>query len=191
MPSYKRQSNCDKFSKLITNCTKEGDPQKFPIDPEMKILGWSCPEKSRDPGILQKSYPKNPGIEILENAGACSPQVWDRLNLLLPCMPNQGCSQFLLSPFLPNFASGQLGLQNPESKNGFPGRGDLLHLPLGVPKVRPECALSCIDHVVVICSHSDGCDNMTLWLSDNSKSCLPASGTLVAHQYVKSSWWIW
>ena len=39
----------------------------------MKLLGESRPEKSWDPGILQKSRPENPGIKILENAGACLP----------------------------------------------------------------------------------------------------------------------
>ena len=40
----------------------------------MKILVKSRPEKSRDPGILQKSRPENPGIEIPENAGAWAGQ---------------------------------------------------------------------------------------------------------------------
>ena len=48
------------------------NPEKIPKDPGMKILGKSRPKKSRDPGILQKSCPENPGIKIPENAGACS-----------------------------------------------------------------------------------------------------------------------
>ena len=52
----------------------------------MKILGQSRPGKSRDPGILQKSRPENPGIKIPENAGACCwPVGW----VPLQCRPGK------------------------------------------------------------------------------------------------------
>ena len=62
---YKNQNNCDKLSKLITNCGKEANPEKSPKSSKrsrdeniMLILS----RKSRNPGILQKFRPENPGI---------------------------------------------------------------------------------------------------------------------------------
>ena len=45
--------------------------RKIFLNPGIKNIGKSRPEKSRDPGILEKSRPENPGIKIPENAGAC------------------------------------------------------------------------------------------------------------------------
>ena len=48
------------------------NPERFPWNPGIKNIGKSRPEKSRDPGIWQNPVPKNPGIEILDPARACS-----------------------------------------------------------------------------------------------------------------------
>ena len=44
------------------------------LNPGIKNIGKSRPEKSRDPGIWQNPVPKNPGIEILDPVRA-----WCRL----------------------------------------------------------------------------------------------------------------
>ena len=48
---YKNQSNCEKFSKLMTNCSKEANPEK-----SRKI-----PKKSRDKNIRLIPSRKIPG----------------------------------------------------------------------------------------------------------------------------------
>ena len=70
---YKNQSHCEKFSKLITNGSKEANPEKsrkiskrsrdenIRLIPSLKIPG------SRD---FAKSRPVPSRIEIPENAGA-------------------------------------------------------------------------------------------------------------------------
>ena len=45
--------------------------QVFWQDPGIKILGWSPPEISRDPKILQNPVPEIPGLKILDPVGAC------------------------------------------------------------------------------------------------------------------------
>ena len=50
--------------------------REFPLpfiirgNPGIEILGYSRPEKSRDPGILQNPVPEIPGLKILDPAGA-------------------------------------------------------------------------------------------------------------------------
>ena len=44
----------------------------FFLNPGIKNIGQSRPEKSRDPGIWQNPVPKNPGIEILDPVRAWS-----------------------------------------------------------------------------------------------------------------------
>ena len=52
-------------------------PEKFPLNPGIKNIGKSRPEKSRDPGIWQNPVPKNPGIVILDPVRACSSHTGD------------------------------------------------------------------------------------------------------------------
>ena len=51
------------------------NPEFFFLNPGIKNIGKSRPEKSRDPGIWQNPVPKNPGIEILDPVRACSGQL--------------------------------------------------------------------------------------------------------------------
>ena len=49
----------------------EANTRFFWQDPGIKILGWSHPEISRDPKILQNPVPEILGLEILDPVGAC------------------------------------------------------------------------------------------------------------------------
>ena len=46
------------------------NPELIPLNPGIKNIGKSRPEKSRDPRILQYPVPKIPGLKILDPAGA-------------------------------------------------------------------------------------------------------------------------
>ena len=64
-----------KLSYLTSKWSKNENPEKsrnFFLNPGIKNIGKSRPEKSRDPGIWQNPVPKNPGIEILDPVRACS-----------------------------------------------------------------------------------------------------------------------
>ena len=69
-----------KWSYLTSKWSKNENPEKsrnFFLNPGIKNIGKSRPEKSRDPGIWQNPVPKNPGIEILDPARAwCWPYFW-------------------------------------------------------------------------------------------------------------------
>ena len=54
------------------------NPKRFPLNPGIKNIGKSRPEKSRDPGIWQNPVLKNPGIEILDPARAWWGRKWRR-----------------------------------------------------------------------------------------------------------------
>ena len=58
-----------KLSYLTSKWSKNENPEKsrnFFLNPGIKNIRKSRPEKSRDPGIWQNPVPKNPGIEILD-----------------------------------------------------------------------------------------------------------------------------
>ena len=61
-----------KLSELTTKWSKNENPERIPLNPGIKNIGKSRPEISRDPEIWQNPVPKNPGIEILDPARACS-----------------------------------------------------------------------------------------------------------------------
>ena len=58
-------------------------PERFPLNPGIKNIGKSRPEKSRDLGIWKDPIPENPGIEILDPARACSLPTLSRVFVLI------------------------------------------------------------------------------------------------------------
>ena len=88
-----------KLSYLTSKWSKNENPEKsrnFFLNPGIKNIGKSRPEKSRDPGIWQNPVPKNPGIEILDPVRAC-PQG----NTTAPSLPEkQWRGSFYKGPFL-------------------------------------------------------------------------------------------
>ena len=69
-----------KLSYLTSKWSKNENPEKsrnFFLNPGIKNIGKSRPEKSRDPGIWQNPVPKNPGIEILDPVRAWSIVVYN------------------------------------------------------------------------------------------------------------------
>ena len=63
--------------------------RNFFLNPGIKNIEKSRPEKSRDPGIWQNPVPENPAIENLDPARACQPTYIPDLPTYLPDLPDR------------------------------------------------------------------------------------------------------